>query len=80
MQSVMSPVGKPLGKGLGMVAGPVGGLVDPLVGGLNRSGAAFGDVAGVGSGNMEHKKREEDEEAHKPYGGKEQTGENPLGI
>ena len=80
MQSVMSPVGKPLGKGLETVAGPVGGLVDPLVGGIHRSGAAFGAATGVGAGNMEHKNREEDEEMHRPYGGKEQTGENPLGI
>lgn len=80
MESVMAPVGKPLGKGLETIASPVGGLVDPLVGGINRSGAAFGAVAGVGSGNMEHKNREEQEELHKPYGGKEQTGKNPLGL
>ena len=80
MQSVMSPVGKPLGKGLETIAGPVGGLVDPLVGGISRSGAAFGAATGVGAGNMEHKNREEDEEMHRPYGGKKQTGENPLGL
>jgi len=76
----MSPVGKPLGKGLSAIGSPVGGLVEPLVGGLTKSGAAFGGVAGVGAGNMEHKNREEEEERKKPYGGKEQTGENPLGI
>ena len=76
----MSPVGKPLGKGLSMVASPVGGLVEPLVGGLTKSGDAYGAVAGVGSGNMEHRNREEQEELHKPYGGNEQTGENPLGL
>lgn len=80
MESVMSPVGKPLGKGLETIAGPVGGLVDPLVGGISRSGAAFGAATGVGAGNMEHKNREEQEELHKPYGGKEQTGDNPLGL
>ncbi|KAG6997769.1 hypothetical protein G7Y79_00038g075280 [Physcia stellaris] len=80
MESVMAPVGKPLGKGLETIASPVGGLVDPLVGGINRGGAAFGAVTGVGAGNMEHKNREEQEELHKPYGGKEQTGDNPLGL
>jgi len=29
---------------------------------------------------MEHKNREEEEERKKPYGGQEQTGENPLGL
>ena len=76
----MSPVGKPLGKGLETVAAPVGGVVEPLVGGLMKSGSAFGSAAGVGAGNMEHKNREAEEERHRPIGGKEQTGENPLGL
>ena len=76
----MSPVGKPLGKGLSTIASPVGGLVEPLVGGVMKAGDAHGGAAGVGAGNMEHRNREEEEERKKPYGGKEQTGENPLGL
>ena len=80
LESGLSPVGKPLGKGLGMVGKPVGGLVEPLVGGLMKSGGAFGDAAGVGSGNMDHKNAAEEEERRKPVGGQEQTAENPLGL
>ena len=80
IESGLSPVGGPLGKGLGMVARPIGGLVDPIVGGLMRSGAAFGDAAGVGAGNMDHKRAAEEEERKKPIGGQEQTADNPLGL
>jgi hypothetical protein len=80
IESGLSPVGKPLGKGLGMVGRPVGGIVDPLVGGLMRSGAAFGAAAGVGAGNMDHKNAAEEEEKRKPIGGQEQNAENPLGL
>lgn len=45
-----------------------------------RFGDAHGDVAGVGAGNMDHKRAEENEEAHRPVGGEEQTGANPLGL
>jgi hypothetical protein len=80
IESGLSTVGKPLGKGLETVARPIGGLVDPLVGGLMRSGAAFGDAAGVGAGNMDHKRAAEEEEKRRPVGGQEQTAENPLGL
>lgn len=80
IESGLSPLGKPLGKGLETVTKPVGGLVDPLVGGLMRSGAAFGDAAGVGAGNMDHKRAAEEEERRKPIGGQEQNAENPLGL
>lgn len=59
---------------------PVGGIVDALVGGVIRSGAAHGEVAGVGAGNQDKKKAEEKAERHEEVGGKEQTGDNPLGI
>ena len=80
LESGLSPVGKPLGKGLGMVGKPVGGLVEPLLGGLMKSGGAFGDAAGVGSGNMDHKNAAEEEERRKPIGGQEQNADNPLGL
>ena len=54
--------------------------MDPIVGGLMRSGSAFGDAAGVGAGNMDHKRAAEEEERKKPIGGQEQTGDNPLGL
>lgn len=59
---------------------PVGGIVDALVGGVLRSGGAYGEVAGVGAGNQDKKKAEERAERHEEVGGKEQTGENPLGL
>jgi hypothetical protein len=80
IESGLSPIGKPLGKGLETVARPVGGLVDPLVGGLMRSAAAFGDAAGVGAGNMDHKRAAEEEEKRRPIGGQEQNADNPLGL
>lgn len=58
----------------------MGGVVDGLVGGLMRSGGAYGDVSGVGAGNMDHIRAQEKEEAHEPVGGEEQTAGNPLGL
>ena len=63
-----------------MVGKPVGGLVEPLLGGLMKSGGAFGEASGVGAGNMDHKKAADEEELKKPVGGLDQTGENPLGL
>ncbi|KAI4090846.1 MAG: hypothetical protein LQ344_004493 [Seirophora lacunosa] len=80
VQSTLSPIGQPLGKGLGTIASPVGGLVEPLVGGVMKSGAGFGDTVGVGAGNQDAKKRAEMERAREPVGGKEQTAGNPLGL
>lgn len=80
VQSTLSPVGKPLGKGLGMVGSPIGGLVEPLVGGVMKSGKGFGDTVGVGAGNQDKKKLEEMQKDRADVGGKEQTGDNPLGL
>jgi hypothetical protein len=83
IESKLSPVGNVAGKGLEKLGGPVGGVVDPLLGGVMRSGGAFGTAFGVGSGNMDNKKKAEAEEREKlakEIGGKEQTGENPLGL
>lgn len=80
IESGLSPLGKPLGKGLGIVGKPVGGLVEPLVGGLLKSGDAYGQAAGVGAGNLDHKNAAEEEERRRPVGGQEQTADNPLGL
>jgi hypothetical protein len=53
IQKGLNPVGQYAGKGLETVAKPVGGLVEPLVGGIMKSGEAFGEQAGVGFGNKE---------------------------
>lgn len=80
IESGLSPVGRPVGKGLETVTKPIGGIVDGVVGGLMRTAGAFGEQAGVGAGNMEHKNRAAEEELRKPVGGQEQTGGNPLGL
>ncbi|KAF7512858.1 hypothetical protein GJ744_011961 [Endocarpon pusillum] len=83
IEEKLSPVGKYAGKGFETIGAPVGGIVDPLVGGVMRSGGAFGEAVGVGSGNMDKKKAAEAEERErmkKEIGGKEQTGDNPLGL
>lgn len=69
-----------MGKGLETVAKPVGNVVDALVGGVMRSGGAHGEAAGVGAGNLDNKKDEEQQRLREPLGGEEQTGENPLGL
>lgn len=58
----------------------MGGVVDAVLGGVMRSGGAYGEVAGVGAGNQDKKKAEEKAERHEEVGGKEQTGDNPLGL
>lgn len=83
IEDTLSPIGKPLGKGLETIGKPVGGIVDPLVGGVMRSGAGFGDAVGVGHGNMDKRneeKRQTREELKEPIGGKEQNADNPLGL
>lgn len=48
-----------------------------------KSGDAFGQALGVGSGNMDKRneeKRVQAEELGREIGGKEATGENPLGL
>ena len=43
-------------------------------------GSASGAAAGVGAGNMDKKNEAEEEWKKESIGGKEQTGENPLGL
>ena len=84
IQGGLSPLGKPLGKGLETVAQPIGGIVNPLVGGLMRSGEAFGDTVGVGFGNKEGgpaaQQEAEGQRMKEQVGGKEQNADNPLGL
>lgn len=54
--------------------------MEPLVGGLLKSGGAYGEAMDVGAGNMDHQKAEEEEKKRAPVGGEEQTGDNPLGL
>ena len=83
IEGALKPVGDVVGGGLGQVTKPVGSVLDPVVGGLMRSGAAFGETVGVGAGNMDQKKQESEESSktlNTEIGGKEQTGGNPLGL
>lgn len=84
IQDKLNPVGKYTGKGLETIGKPVGGIVDPLVGGVMRSGEAFGDTVGVGYGNKEggpaKQKEAEGQRMKEPTGGQEQTADNPLGL
>ncbi len=54
--------------------------MDPLVGAVMRFGAAHGEVAGVGAGNMDKRKEVEEAKMKEPLGGKEPTADNPLGL
>ncbi|MCJ1431104.1 hypothetical protein MMC27_000455 [Xylographa pallens] len=92
VDSTLGVVGKPLGKGLAAVGAPVGGLVGSVVdNGIMQGGRAAGGITGKGAGAMdtsemeesfkaEDKVRKEDEGLREGVGGKEQTGENPLGL
>ena len=84
VESTLSPVGKYAGAGFEKVAQPLGGAVEPLVGGIMKSGKGFGEQAGVGFGNAGGGPAKQEEAEHarmkEPVGGKEQTGDNPLGL
>ncbi|EXJ53995.1 hypothetical protein A1O7_09332 [Cladophialophora yegresii CBS 114405] len=84
IESTLSPVGKNVGPVLEKGGGVVGGVVDPVLGGVMRSGKGFGEQLGVGYGNAEGGPAKAQEAEHKrmkeDLGGKEQTGDNPLGL
>jgi hypothetical protein len=84
ISDTMAPVGNVAGKGLGAISGPVGSIVDPVLGGVLRAGETFGNETGVGFGNKEGgPAKQQEAEAQKmkePIGGKDQTGDNPLGL
>ncbi|KAF2090278.1 hypothetical protein K490DRAFT_63154 [Saccharata proteae CBS 121410] len=83
----LDPVGKGLGKGLSPVGALVGGITKPvtgIVGGITRPvlAPATGEAderSEVVGGN---KKAEDfgDQSHRQPFGGKEQSGQNPLGL
>lgn len=64
-----------MGKGLETVAAPLGGVIDPLVGGVFRAPDAMSTA-----GQESEKVDRHNEEMEKPIAGKEQTGDNPLGL
>ena len=84
VSGVLSPVGKYSGPALEKVGQPLGGVVEPLVGGVMKSGKGFGETLGVGFGNAEGgpaaAAEAEGARMKEPLGGKEQTGDNPLGL
>ena len=84
VSETLSPVGNVLGKGFEKGAGPLGAVVEPVVGGVMKSGKGFGDTFGVGFGNEEGGPAKQQEAEHarmkEDVGGKEQTGDNPLGL
>jgi len=84
VQGKLNPVGQYTGKGFETIGKPVGGLIDPLVGGLMRTGEAFGDQLNVGYGNKEggpaKQQEAEGQRMKEPIAGQEPTGDNPLGL
>lgn len=78
IDSTVGVVGHPVGKGLATVTAPVGNIVDSAVGGLTRAGEMA--MSSSGMGQEQDKAHKEDEAFTKPIGGKEQTGQNPLGL
>ena len=84
VHSTLSPVGNTVGKGLETAGKPLGGIISPLLGGVMRTGEAFGTQANVGFGNKEggptKQAEAEGERMKQPVGGQEQTGDNPLGL
>jgi len=84
IEDTLSPVGKHAGPVLEKGAGPIGAVVDPLVGGIMKGGKGWGETLGVGYGNAEGGPAKQQEAEHarmkEDLGGKEQTGDNPLGL
>ncbi|KIW63103.1 hypothetical protein PV04_09979 [Phialophora macrospora] len=84
IQGALSPVGNKVGPVLEKGAGPIGALVDPLAGGIFKGGKAWGEQLGVGYGNAEggpaKAQEAEYQRMKEDLGGKEQTGDNPLGL
>lgn len=84
IQGALSPVGQYTGKGLETAAKPLGGVVEPTVGGLMKSGRAYGHELGVGFGNEDggpaKQQEAEGQKLKEGLGGKEQNADNPLGL
>jgi len=92
VQSALSPVGKPLGTAFEKGAAPVGSIVGSVVdNGIMAGGRAAGAISGAGAGGMDtgemkegyedaKKQKKEQEDLKAGIGGKEQTGDNPLGL
>ena len=74
------------------MAAPLGGAVGSVVdNGIMLGGRTAGGMTGQGAGGMDteeystgwkdlKEQKKSDDEMHEPIGGKDQTGENPLGL
>ncbi|ETI19448.1 hypothetical protein G647_09282 [Cladophialophora carrionii CBS 160.54] len=84
IQGALSPVGNVAGPALEKGAAPVGALLGSSVGGIMKGGQAWGEQLGVGYGNAEggpaKAQEAEYQRMKEDLGGKEQTGDNPLGL
>jgi len=84
IQSALNPVGQYAGKGFETAAAPIGGLVGPTAGAVMEFGKGWGDQLGVGFGNEgggpAKQQEAEGQRMKEPVGGKEQSGDNPLGL
>ena len=81
IDSTIGKVGHPIGKGLETVTAPVGGVVGSLVNAPFKAGEmATGKGEAGETVRKEGEQYDRDQETLAPKGGKEQTGENPLGL
>ncbi|KAL9113622.1 MAG: hypothetical protein Q9227_002360 [Pyrenula ochraceoflavens] len=78
IEGTLGKVGQPVGKGLGYATKPVGSLVEPVVGGLMKSGNAFGSLVKEEYGKPDSETQKE--EMKKGLGNNEQDKDNPLGL
>ena len=74
--SVLETGLKPVGYGLNTVTGPV----TDIVGGVTRPTVGAGIEAGKEKVGAADQKRQEEMKLKERIGGKEETGDNPLGL
>jgi len=81
IDSTLGKVGHPVGKGLETITAPIGGVVGAVADAPFKAGEM---ATGKGESGKPVKEamdqHDKDEETLKAKGGKEQTGENPLGL
>lgn len=88
IESTLSPVGNPVGKGLATAVAPVGNIIGAVVdNGLMQAGRTAGGMTGKGAGGLDTEgtrkgweEVKEEKRLEEEIGGREQTGENPLGL
>lgn len=77
-----------MGKGLATVVAPVGNIIGAAVdNGVMQAGRTAGGMTGKGAGGMDTEgtrkgweEVKEEKRMEEEIGGREQTGENPLGL